>query len=264
MSEFDDVIREAREGLAPRATDQARVWKQLAARAGIAATAGAAIALVAKTSAGATGAATAGILSGQSLGALTKVMLGSMVLTLAGAGIVVSVTSHDSAPRMHAPAASSVRGARARGASRAPLASAPEVPVPPASARAVVSDPVRRSVASASAAPARADLSQELALLVEARQASEKADHDRARSLLGRLDAEHPGGALLEERSALRAVAACAAGDASGPQRASDFLRRYSGSMYAARVQRACRGDATTAGTPITTKRFTDLEEGAN
>jgi hypothetical protein len=264
MSEFDDVIREAREGLAPRATDQARVWKRLAARAGIGSTAVAATTLVAKTSAGATATATSGILSGQSLGALTKVMLGSMALTLAGTGVVVSVTSHDSEPRRHVPAASSVKPTRHRDAPRAPPSSALGAPVPSASAPPVVSDTVRRGAASpASTASAGAALSQELALLVEARQASEKADHDRARRLLGRLDAEHPSGALLEERSALRAVAACAAGDVGGPQRASDFLSRYSGSVYAAKVQRACRGDATT-GTPITTKRFTDLDEGGD
>jgi hypothetical protein len=66
---------------------------------------------------------------------------------------------------------------------------------------------------------------------------------------------------LLEERAALRAVAACAADETGRAERAREFLRRYPGSVYAAKVQRVCGGQAAIEpGKPKATKSFTDLD----
>jgi hypothetical protein len=291
MSEFDDVIRSAREGLSPAATDEARVWKRLATRAGIV---GGAVALVTKTSAGATAGVTAGsggVLAGQSLGAVAKVLFGSMALTLAGAGAVVAVTAPSpkaseppsatrAAPR---PAAAPALAARRLDSTRAPAPSASaaasaSVSAPSASgvqppfepALAPRLQPARREEPAlaavvadspAGAEPARERVSRELALLIEVRRASDGGEHGHAQRLLDRLDEEHPGGALLEERAALRAVAACAADEIGRAERAREFLRRYPGSVYAAKVQRVCGAQAAIEpGTPRATKSFTDLE----
>jgi hypothetical protein len=278
MSEFDEVIRSAREGLSPAATDEARVWKRLATRAGIA---GGAVALVTKTAAGATAGATAGsggVLAGQSLGAVAKVLFGSMALTLAGAGAVVAVTAkgptaHERPSVIHsAPRHAATHGLAARGLD-APRAAAPsasaaqptfeQAPAPrfqPAQ-RGELAGAVATVNPPASTAPGREGVSRELALLIEVRRASEGGEHGHAQRLLDRLDEEHPGGALLEERAALRAVAACAADGGGRAERAREFLHRYPGSVYAAKVQRVCGGQATVEqGAPGATKSFTDLD----
>jgi hypothetical protein len=291
MSEFDDVIRAAREGLAPSVADEARVWKRVATRAGIV---GGAVALVTKSAAGAAAGTTAGsggVLAGQSLGAVAKVLFGSMALTLAGAGTVVAViapspkaSESPSATRPASrPAATPRLGARRFDSPHAATPSASAA----ASAGAVAPSasgvqsafgqapppriqPARREGAAlagavadapASAGPAREGVSRELGLLIEVRRASDGGEHGHAQRLLDRLDEEHPGGALLEERAALRAVASCAADGSGRAERAREFLRRYPGSVYAAKVQRVCDGQAASEpGTPRATKSFTDLD----
>ena len=208
MSEFDDVIRAAREGLAPAATDEARVWKRLATRAGIV---GGAVALVTKTSAGATAGATAGsggVLAGQSLGAVAKVLFGSMALTFAGAGVVVAVI----APGPKAPEPASVVRPAPRAVATPGLAArrldSPRAATPSASAAAPSASGVRSTFEQAPAPrlqparrgepllagaagdpPARAEpvrevVSRELALLIEVRRASDGGEHGHAQRLL--------------------------------------------------------------------------------
>jgi hypothetical protein len=257
MSELDDFIRTARNGLDPQAADCERVWSRLSARVG---GAGAALAIVTKASASA--ATTGSLLAGESLGTLAKLFATSFALTLAGAGTVVGVTRLASNAEPPASSGPSVVPARDRAPSRE-AAVIRAAPAPEAS-----ESPPTASAEAAQAAPGSSmesdppQLSRELALLREVRRASTNREHGRAQALLDRLDQEHPEGALLEERAALRAVVACESASVRGDVRARDFLRRYPTSVYAAKVRRVCPED-TAPGQPAegATKSFTELDE---
>jgi hypothetical protein len=246
MTDFDDIIRQAREGLEPSAADRERVWNGLSLRAGVL---GAAL-LVTKASAGAAG--TGGALAGQSVGALAKLFFGSMAVTLVAGGAAVGITRYRPAtPERPLPTPSVAGGVATTraGETQAFQAASEETSPPPAEgtktpSRSAPPEPGPGSAASAPIDGALADrqeIARELALLQEVRRAASSAEYERAKRLLDRLDGEFPRGALLEERAALRVVTACEAGDASGGELAADFLRRYASSVYAAKVERVCR-----------------------
>jgi hypothetical protein len=265
MSDFDEVIRAAREGLEPEVADRERVWTNLAARVGYA---GAVAALLAKTSVGA--AATTSALAGQSVGALTKLFLVSVAVTLAGSGAVVGVTRFAASSREPPPVAPShAPSAAPRAIASTPASSVDRtVAAPPAPAVAVADEPGRRPdvvAPHATEEAARRELARELTLLREVRRASEGGEHARAEHVLDRLDEQHPQGTLMEERAALRAVTACGARSTSRVARARDFLRRYPASVYAAKVERVCGLDNTTDdAAESSTKSFTDLVDGGH
>jgi hypothetical protein len=264
MSDFDDIIRAARDGFEPRVGDRERVWTSLVARMG---GAGVAVALVAKTSGAAT---TSSALAGQSLGALAKLFFASVAVTLAGSGAIVGVTRFMSSAGEQpfvAPALAPSTTARAvESTPEASSARAVSTPPPPPDSTAV--DPVARPQGAVAAVepevPDRQELARELTLLREVRRASEMGDHARAQHVLDRLDEQHPRGALMEERAALRAVTACEAGATSRAPRARDFLRRYPASVYAAKVERVCGTDSKRPPRESSTKSFTDLVDAGH
>jgi hypothetical protein len=266
MSDFDEVIRAAREGFEPEAADRERVWTSLAARVG---GAGAVAALLTKTSVSA--AATTGALAGQSVGALTKLFFVSVAVTLAGSGAVVGVTRFAASTREPPPVVPS----RAPSAGPAAIASTPAASVDRADAMpkaasgpTVTGEPGRRPgvvAPHATEEAARRELARELTLLREVRRASERGEHARAEQVLDRLDEQHPQGTLMEERAALRAVAACGARSTSGAARVRDFLRRYPASVYASKVERVCGSDSTRDdAAESSTKSFTDPIDGGH
>jgi hypothetical protein len=246
MNELDRFIQAAREEFEPTPADRARNRRRLGASVAGAAAAGS---LVAK-SAAATG--TASVLAGHTFGGLAKLFFASMACTLVGASAVVGVTRAVSKPPAEVTKVTLV-SAKVTGREPAPpLSPTPELPAVPAPPTPgepgagghprTVDLPARASGANvAAAAPSSANLDAELASLRLARDAAAAGDHQRAEELLDGLDRQYPRGLLLEERSALRAVARCQSGDAPRARAlAREFLLRYPTSVYAAKVRRAC------------------------
>jgi hypothetical protein len=263
MSEFDDVIQAARAGLEPSSRDRDRVWSRLSVRAGMV---GATVALVTKASAGSS------MLAGQTVGALVKLFVTSLGVTLVAGSAVVGVTrfrptAHE---RVTAPAPLATSGPARQVAAASPgaatLAPAPSAAVPRSNGDgADRADRLPEAAARAAgdpSPPGRPEIARELALLRAVRQAASAGQHARAEHLLDELDRELPRGALLEERAALRAIAACEGAAASGRERARAFLRRYPASVYGQRVQQGCRDDAPAGkAADSATRSFTDLGE---
>lgn len=113
---------------------------------------------------------------------------------------------------------------------------APAIEAEPGAAEPGAAEPSRRSQA-----PAVADrLRAEVALMDRARAALEQGDADA----LWRLTREHgrrfPDGALVEEREAWQAIAACELGHANAATRAEAFLRARARSAQADKLRRAC------------------------
>lgn len=82
-------------------------------------------------------------------------------------------------------------------------------------------------------------LGTELSSVRDADRALNTGDPARALAILDELD-RSPGGALRQERAALRALAHCQLETPSATDRARRFLRAYPGSVYAQRVRSAC------------------------
>jgi len=61
-----------------------------------------------------------------------------------------------------------------------------------------------------------------------------------ALGLLGELDRMVPGGQLLEERQAARALAHCQLGSDGAAERAYEFAEQHPQSAYLARIRQAC------------------------
>ncbi|HEY3500354.1 MAG TPA: hypothetical protein VGK73_36935 [Polyangiaceae bacterium] len=245
MNDFDEFIRATRQEFEPSSEERARVRRRLLARAG-----GVGLVASVATKAGATYGSSA--LGGQSLAGLAKLFVASMAVTFAGGGAVVAVTRVLSSPSQE-PQRSAVASSTATTQRAEPL----PAPVTSANAHAVAerasappvtsgdpiegARPVRSTLSDTAAnAPSPAALEAELALLREARLASKRGDQEQAQRLLDALDQRHPRGALLEERSALRAITGCEAGGGTRAERAAEFLRRYPASVYVARVRRVC------------------------
>jgi hypothetical protein len=134
-----------------------------------------------------------------------------------------------------------VRAAAPKGADEPPPAAAePEAAVDPAEP-ATGDAPRSTEPSRRGQAPAIADrLRAEVALMDRARTALERDDA----AALWRLTSEHarrfPVGALVEEREAWQAIAACRRGHARAAAHAARFLRAYPRSAQADKVRRAC------------------------
>jgi hypothetical protein len=98
---------------------------------------------------------------------------------------------------------------------------------------------------------------ESLAAEVRALRNTERALREKnpglANAFLDGLDHEVPGGQMREERTALRAIARCSAGDQPfGVNLAEDFTQAFPSSAYRARVEQACdranRTDPSSAG----------------
>jgi hypothetical protein len=118
-----------------------------------------------------------------------------------------------------------------------PPVAEPEPPVVPATeAEPRAAEPSRRSQA-----PAVADrLRAEVALMDRARAALERDDADALWRLTGEHARRFPDGALVEEREAWQAIAACRLGHARAAARAEAFLRAHPRSAQADKLRRAC------------------------
>lgn len=94
----------------------------------------------------------------------------------------------------------------------------------------------------ASAGPQPTDpLKAELELLKRARHASEAGEPRSTLATLSDLDKAYPGGALLQERAALRAIAMCQVASATARASAlSEFERSYPASVYTSKVRASC------------------------
>jgi hypothetical protein len=103
--------------------------------------------------------------------------------------------------------------------------------------------PTPTAVASATppAAAGPSSLSKELAALREAQQALRKGQPAQALEVLSRFEHEAPGpGAMQEERFAATTMARCALNAHSGSELLKEFTQRYPNSAYSARVRRLC------------------------
>jgi hypothetical protein len=139
-----------------------------------------------------------------------------------------------------------------------PTRTAPEVldeitaPAPESSAapRAPLHERKEQVVAPPKAEPAAVApsdaLQHELRTLRRVERAQREQNPRFALALLDELERSVPGGKLLEERSAARAVAACGLESAASVAgaRAAEFSARYPRSVYLPRVREACAVDA--------------------
>ncbi|MCX4247614.1 hypothetical protein [Paraliomyxa miuraensis] len=91
-----------------------------------------------------------------------------------------------------------------------------------------------------SARPVEDRLRAEVALMDRARTALERDDARVLWRLLDEHERRFPRGALVEERSAWRAVAACRLHHADAAARAGRFVREHPGSAQVAKVRQAC------------------------
>jgi hypothetical protein len=258
LDRASELVAAARERFEPTALDRERVRRRLGA-----AFAGAAASTAVTATATATTAKGVSALGGHTLLGLGKLLVGTVLVTVGtGTTLVVAARAVSSrAPASHlttptpsvpAPTRPPPSSANARiseppngeqGAEAAPLLQAPvettnELKPRASPARSIA--PRQAPATAAALAPPTASLDAELSLLQEAKHALTSADYVAARSGLARLDREHPAGALIEEREALRAVLACSTVAADRARALAAFRKRYPHSMYAPRVDSAC------------------------
>jgi hypothetical protein len=124
---------------------------------------------------------------------------------------------------------------------------APAVAAPPPARR------IDRARHASVATPPPATPAESLAVEVRALRNIERALRDGnpglAQAFLDDLDRAVPGGQMREERSALRTIARCNAGQQPfGLDLADEFTAAYPSSAYRARVQQACGTDSHSAG----------------
>jgi hypothetical protein len=159
-----------------------------------------------------------------------------------GAGFVTGrTTAPGTAPPP--PVASAVSVA----SSPAPVAPKAEILAPP-----VTSDePAVRAALQVSSGPALqsppvsasagSTLWEESALLRDAQRALQGGDHAASLSILDRMAAKYPSGALEQERTVLRVLALCGSGRTQEAQTlGAQFLKRHPGSVLAARIHSSC------------------------
>jgi len=115
---------------------------------------------------------------------------------------------------------------------------------PPAAGRAL--DAKKSSRQRIGAGPGLAEtkstdaFNQEMALLQRVERALRNEDPALVSSLLNELDAQHPRGALSEERQAARVMARCQAKDLDAGLAAQRFLLALPNSVYTDRVRSVC------------------------
>jgi hypothetical protein len=171
----------------------------------------------------------------------TKLLIAGAVSALIGVGGSAVVLT-----RRTTPAPREASAIVAPSAAPAPPAPPPAAPPLEETASPAPSPPPRpapvRASASASAAPAQPpSIAAELARLREAQAALKDGDPERSLRALDELSAQHPDGALREERMAARVLALCAAGRVDEARvAASRFLAESPRSVQADRVRGSC------------------------
>jgi hypothetical protein len=264
------LLERARTGHAPASGAKDRVRRTLEKRLGV----GLAAAAGLTTTTSALGAGIKGVivLAIVSAGATYSVHhFASAPPVPARTGVAIDASARIGAPRQQSVAAAALTTASAS-ASAAPSADAPaDAPKPertvvaapaPASA-SVAASPSVAVAASASAIAIDAGpepaIAREVAVLRAARAALSRGDATGTLTLLDEYGRAFPGGALGEERDAVRVEALCASGRASEARTAAErFERAFPGSPYLAGVRSACAlspteatpgGDSTGRGT---------------
>jgi hypothetical protein len=175
----------------------------------------------------------------------------SAAFTAAGAGAGYWVGRHADRPPVSAAA---VPGASPSLPS--PAAPSPGPAVEPRADVPAPAQPPRRAEQRArhlSLATPAGTAAESLGIEARALRNVERALRDRnpglASAFLDDRDRSVPGGQMREERSALRAIARCTAGQQPfGVNLADEFGAAYPSSPYQARVQQACRTDSDRTG----------------
>jgi hypothetical protein len=135
------------------------------------------------------------------------------------------------------PAPASPSGVPSDDRLRSPAPVVPPVPAEPASPRALL----KKSSGAADAPDLGLD--EEVRLLKRIERALRDQNPRYALGLLGELERAVPGGQLVEERHAAKAMARCQLAGGSDAV-ASEFAKTHPGSAYASRVTETCRGGA--------------------
>jgi len=156
----------------------------------------------------------------------------------------------------HAASPAPTAVSRARVLPSAPPAPAPApslAPPAPARAAAPLARRTERARQASVATPPPVTPAESLAAEVRALRNVERAlrdgDPGLALAFLDDLDRTVPGGQMREERSALRTIARCTAGQQPfGLDLADEFSAAYPSSAYHGRVQQACRTDSRANG----------------
>jgi len=277
-----ELLRDARQELAPSNADRERHEAQLLARLGGGSGGGASgLGLAGAGSLGGAGPlGGAGGVGSLSRGAGLLASLKESRFTMLGVGLIVGAMVggwfgfgvgrrvHDAeltratievaapAPSVEAGAAAEPRAApeiteTPPEVGEAPASELAEAPAPavdgaPSNARTRPSSGARSSGARKSApAPAlSSSLAEEVAMLQRARRALAAENGALALGLVEELDERFPKGVLIEERSATRVLSLCKLGRTDeARQTARAFLERYPGSVYAERVRSSCAAE---------------------
>lgn len=185
-----------------------------------------------------------------------KVLLATALVT-GGAVGVDHLTSDDHRPsasdrESEAPVTVAVPGhVPAHPAAGIPQAALPVAPEPTAQASVVPSERTasltRQTAKQSKPAAARppekpkASVHDELALIRRMQSAVRSGAYARALALTRQHATTYPQGAFVEDRDALRTLALCQSGRASGPAAATTFRERWPKSMHKARIAAACK-----------------------
>ena len=177
-------------------------------------------------------------------------VLMTAAFTAAGAAGGYWAGRHAGAARPAALAAQVVAAPLPRAEAGPPPPIAPTLtPRAPLPAPRVVEKPRHLSVASAGSRTPAESLAVEVGALRNAERALRGRNPGLASAFLDQLDRAVPGGQMREERSALRTIARCAAGQQPfGINLADEFISAYPSSAYRARVEQACGTDSHTPG----------------
>jgi hypothetical protein len=155
-----------------------------------------------------------------------------------GAGVA---SSRSASPEQHdAGAPSSNANGQRRAGLRLPREKAPDARGERANEGKALARPT--SERAATSAPAGEDRTffEALRLLQRAERSVQNERAELALTLLDELDERFPPALLNEERNAIRVLALCALGDASGARRVASRLGTQSDSIYSRRLERSC------------------------
>jgi hypothetical protein len=270
LSPSCQALIDAARGARPSPAHRARIRADLGARLAVTAAAAAATTLTTGTAAGASSSAgTAGVVAAAKVGTMGlfgKILLVCAVVSAAGAGGYAALeierrgapAAARHLPRVEIAAVASRVTERAdslaAGPSADPLGAPSTDPAPaPSPGLGQRRRDLPRSPRAAATAKASdpVSIAAEVALLRTAQTAL--ADGDSARSLgaLDALAAQHPDGALREERDAARVLALCSAGRVDEARvLGRQFLAQRPRSVQAARVRGSCAFHASPTPSP--------------
>lgn len=190
-------------------------------------------------------ASTLGKLGGALSTTVGKVVLATTLVTGGAVGVSRLNAGNNDTP-------ATVRSTAERGTERVAVNPPVQTPASPPQERAALAPapaPERQAApATTRAKPARvrpaakptSSVQEELALIRQAQSAVRNGEHKRALNLARQHATTYPDGAFVEDREALRALALCDSGNATGSAAASKFYERWPKSMHRSRIEAAC------------------------